>query len=128
MQNLSLNQKIIEIEVSSDAPTFKSLSAQNLTTPLTSGFSSQQAAFRKQKQEVKPKTRKRVKHRFLLSYLWNEQECFVTLFLINNKANCINTDIVVILSQPLQAENRGAKSLPVVPENARLEDQDDQSP
>ena len=64
----------------------------------------------------KPKTRKKAKLRFLLSYLKDERDAFVSMFLINNRANCINTDVVMILSQPLSYDNREMQELGVVPE------------
>ena len=46
----------------------------------------------------------KIKHRFLLSYLKSKREAYVSLFLINDKADCINTDIVLTLSQPINYE------------------------
>ena len=61
---------------------------------------------------LKPKPMKPTKaknhHRFLLSYLRRDHEFNVSLFLVNDKANCINTDIVVILSQQIiEEEHQG---------------------
>lgn len=97
IQSLSPHQKIIEVVTSSESPGFKSQSAQNLTGA-QGGFSQNQASFLKPRPD-KPKARKKVRHCFLLSYLKSDREGFVTLFAINDRAKCINTDIVLILSQ-----------------------------
>ena len=97
IQSLNPHQKIIEVVTSSEPPAFKSQSAQNLTGA-QGGFSQNQAGFLKPRPD-KPKARKKVRHCFLLSYLKSDRDGFVTLFAINNRTNCINTDIVLILSQ-----------------------------
>ena len=55
---------------------------------------------------LKPKSKpnnkaKQKRHRLLLSYLRSDREFYVSLFLMNDKAHCINSDIVIILSQQI---------------------------
>ena len=70
-------------------------------------------------------SKKKNRHKFLLSYLKNDSEVFVSLFLINDRAKCINTDVAVILSQPLLTD---LKALGIVPEMSYDEDLGDLTP
>jgi len=86
------------VETPSDF-TRTSLSQENLSRD-ESGYT----PFLKPKAAEEPAKKKAArisKHRFMLSFMTSEREAFVSLFLVNDRASQVCSDICIIMVQPL---------------------------
>ena len=95
IQDLSFNQKIISMSLTSELKGGNFLSADNLLGAEVTGFV-------KQKFGTSPQGKRNSKARhlnFLLSYLQDGQNFFVSLFLVDGECASINSDIAIILAQ-----------------------------